>query len=373
MRGKVISYVLIVGLILVSLVVSSVLSGQKKPLKRVSTAAAAGRPPATSIVALQDVDNDLRITGRLVAVDRLNLYSEVAGSCSEGQHPFRAGSRFAQGDTLLQIDASIYHLNLLAQKSSFLNQLTNMLPDLKLDFPGEATRWEKYIAEFSLETPLAPLPEAGPLALRYFLGARSIYNLYYNTCSMEETLTRYTLMAPFDGVLTEVSVSPGTWVRSTQQVGVFIGTGNFELQSAVAVSRLDQLQIGQPVSLSSAAVAGEIRGRITRLNNAVDTRTETVELFIDITDDRLLDGLYLAGTIRTNSYKGVAVVPVTAIVNHNQVYCIDAGILRLTAVEIIGTTGDSVLVRGLNEGELILTEVVTAAREGASLTELRQS
>ncbi len=371
MRGKIISFLLIVGLILVSLVISNVLSSQKKPLKRESSSAATGQRIATTRVTLQDISNDIRISGRLLVMDRIDLYSEVAGNSSEGQQPFRAGSRFSRGDTLLQIDASIFHLNLLAQKSSLLNQLTNMLPDLKLDFPEEAPDWERYIADFSLEAPLTALPEEGPPALRYFLGARNIHSAFYNTRSMEETLTRYTLLAPFDGILAEAEVTPGTWVRSAQRVGVYIGTELFELQSAVAVSQLSQLQIGQKVTLSSDAVEGEFIGHITRINNAVDSRTETVGVSVAIADTRLLDGLYLTGDIRIASYTGVAVLPATAVVDQNQVYRVLDGVLHQHTVDILGVEGETVYVRGLKTGIMILSTVIPGAGDGVSLKELR--
>jgi membrane fusion protein, multidrug efflux system len=373
MRGKIISFLLIAGLISVSLVVSNVLSSQKKPLKRESSSAGAGQKIATTEVELQDINSDIRISGRLVVMDRIDLISEVAGNSSEGRQPFRAGSRFSKGDTLLQIDASIFHLNVLAQKSTLLNQLTNMLPDLKLDFPGEAPDWERYIAEFSLEAPLAPLPDDGHPALRYFLGARNIHSSYYSTRSMEETLTRYTLLAPFDGILAETMVTAGTWVRSAQQVGVYIGTDLFELQSAVAVSQLDQLRIGQEVALSSDAIDGKFTGHIKRLNNAVDSRTETVGVSVAIADERLLDGLYLTGVIRTPVYTGVALLPATAIVKPNQLFVIQDGVLHLQPVEILGSEGKTVYVRGLESGTTILTKVIPGARDGISLTELRQS
>jgi membrane fusion protein, multidrug efflux system len=373
MRGKLTSFLLIVGLILVSLVVSNVLSSQKKPLKRESTSAASGQTIASTRVELQDINNDIRISGRLVVMDRIDLYSEVAGKSSDGEQPFRAGNRFSEGDTLLQIDASIFQLNLLAQKSNLLNQLTGMLPDLKLDFPEEALQWERYISEFSLETALAPLPEDGPAALRYFLGARNIHSTFYTTRSMEETLSRYTLLAPFDGILSETMVTAGTWVRSAQQVGVYLGTDLFELQSAVAISQLKQLRIGQEVTLTCDAVDGEFTGHITRLNYAVDSRTETVGVSVAVADKHLLDGLYLSGTIRTSTSTDVAIIPITAIVNQNQLYEIQDGVLHLRSVEILRSEDDNLYVQGLKTGDLILTVVIPGARDGVSLTELRQS
>ena len=118
---------------------------------------------------------------------------------------------------------------------------------------------------------------------------------------------------------------------------------------------------------------GEFTGHITRLNYAVDSRTETVGVSVAVADKHLLDGLYLSGTIRTSTSTDVAIIPITAIVNQNQLYEIQDGVLHLRSVEILRSEDDNLYVQGLKTGDLILTVVIPGARDGVSLTELRQS
>ena len=70
--------------------------------------------------------------------------------------------------------------NLHAMRSSLLNAITMMMPDLKLDYPMAYTNWAKYLAEFEVENSVQPLPDPATEEEKIFLGGRNIYNIYYN-------------------------------------------------------------------------------------------------------------------------------------------------------------------------------------------------
>ena len=190
-------------ILIIGVIISNVLSRQKEPIRRRPSA----RPKAIRVVTIRNtnIPTEVRLTGPVTAYDKVELYAEVSGVCMHTETRFKEGVPYSEDDILIQIDDRVYRNNVLAQKSSLMNQITLLLPDLSIDFPESARRWENYLKAFDLEESLAPLPDVGSEQERYYIASRNIYNLYFTVKSMEETLAKYTLRAPFDGVVTDIA------------------------------------------------------------------------------------------------------------------------------------------------------------------------
>ena len=68
---------------------------------------------------------------------------------------------------------------------------------------------------------------------------------------MELTLAKYNITAPFDGVLVEALVTPGSLIRPGQKLGEFIQPTVFEIEAPVSASMIGFLKIGQKVTVTS--------------------------------------------------------------------------------------------------------------------------
>ena len=149
----------------------------------------------------------------------------------------------------MELDSREFYTSLLAQRSTLFNLITDMMPDLRFDYPESFGQWQSYLKNFDLEKPLSPLPEPVSDKEKYFVNGKQIVSTYYSIKNLEERLSKYTLKAPFTGVLTESSVNPGTLVRSGQKLGEFVSANDFELEVNVNEQYLDVVSVGQSVEL----------------------------------------------------------------------------------------------------------------------------
>ena len=179
--------------------------------------------------------------GNLTAKRRVELYAEVQGVFSRGNKLFRAGTRYSKGETIIRIDASEYAASVQSAKSNLYNELTSIMPDLRLDYPDIYPKWQTYLSNFDLTKSTPELPEMTEEKERFFISGRGILSNYYNVKNLEQRLSKYRIIAPFDGVLTEALVTEGTLVRSGQKLGEFINTEVYELEVSVSKSFSDLL------------------------------------------------------------------------------------------------------------------------------------
>lgn len=325
------------------------------------------KPVTLAPVINRDIPTEIVMTGPLYAYHKVEIYAEVSGVLMNTPVHFREGVRYRTGDLILRIDDRVFRNNVMAQKSSLLNQLTLLLPDLSIDFPESAGKWEAYLADFDMDASLAPLPQPANPQEQYYIASRNIYSQYYTVKAQEETLAKYTLEAPFNGVVTEANINPGTLVRIGQKLGEFTGTDLFEMEASVSHHEADRLRTGQAVTLASEDVRGSFRGTIQRINNVIDRASMTVKVYIQTRDQGLKDGMYMTARAESLPFRHVFTVAKDLMTDGEQIYTVQDSILHLTRVSVVAELGDRVIVRGLEDGTLILGEPWADAREGAKL------
>lgn len=306
----------------------------------------------------------VRVTGKLTAAEKIDLYAEVNGKLLQQRKAFKEGNRFAQGDVLLQIDSRDFGMNLKAQKSSFLSTLTQILPDIKLDYPANYPAWQKYLDEFDIEDGMGELPEPSSAKEKYFLAGRNIYGLYYNLKSLEETYKKYTIRAPFNGVVTQSQIDAGTNVRAGQPLGTFINTDSYELETSISVKDLKFVQVGDQVALSSSDFPSHWTGKVKRISDKIDPATQTVRIFVGVSGSDLKDGMYLNGDITSDMIAGAAVIPRKLLVGDTAIYVIEDTLLKLMPITVVRYDQGNAIITGLQNGDELLQDMLPGAYNG---------
>jgi len=310
------------------------------------------------------VPTSLDVQGQLVAFDKIQIFAEVSGVLEESGRPFKVGSYFPKGSLLAKINAEEARLNLLSQKSSLLNSITQMMPDLKIDYPKSFENWQQYLNEFDPEEPIEELPEPVSDQEKYFVAAKNIYNQYYSIKSAETRLDKFKIFAPFSGVLTEANINPGTLVRVGQPLGQLMSTGAFELEATVPLADLNYLKVGNRVSLYSDDIPGQWNGQVQRISDQIDPSTQTVKVFIGVRGKNLREGMYLRGDVRSRQIEDAVKLPRDLLIEQNSIYIVRDTVLDLHRVEVVKITADSVVVKGLENGVEILKENIPGAFNG---------
>lgn len=329
------------------------------------------KPPAqkpqirqTRYVKIEKVRNgpvsaEVEITGRVTARQKAEIFAEVSGTLLPGPVPFKEGAFFAKEATLFRLDDREFRLTLAALNSAFQNRVAQMLPDLKLDYPAAHPAWEAYFRSLDVEKPLPAPPGALTDQERLFVTTRDVYNQYYQIKSQEARLEKYVLKAPFDGVVTQSAIDPGTLVRVGQKLGELLNPSTLELEAAVPMTQSRHLSPGATVELFSEDAPGRWTGTVSRMAGALDPSTQTVKAFIAVSGPGLLEGMYLKGKIATGRIDDAVVVDQDRIVSENRVYVVENdSLLALREVEIVRRLGKNVVVKGLGDGESLVVETL---------------
>ncbi|HKL91336.1 HlyD family efflux transporter periplasmic adaptor subunit [Muricauda sp. NFXS6] len=330
------------------------------------------RPPSQKVVKTVFVDTVQNATipimvpanGNLQAKKRVELYSEVQGVFRPGSKLFRTGQQYTAGQTLIRIDASEYYATVQSAKSNLYNLLTSIMPDLRLDYPEIYPKWQQYLNGFDLEKTTPELPKLDTEKEKFFITGREIITTYYNVKNLEQRLSKYTITAPFTGVLTEALVTEGTLVRSGQKLGEFIDTGLYELEVSVSKTYGDFLREGKQVTLSNLEKTQTYTGKVARVNSSVDQNSQTITVYIEVKGENLKEGQYLEANLEAKEEPDAIEIDRSLLLENNQIFVVRDSILDLMDVNPVFFTERTVVLKNVPDGQVIVAKPVTGAYAG---------
>ncbi len=303
--------------------------------------------------------------GNVTALRKMELFSEVEGVFQQSSKDFRPGQKFTKGQLLLRINSEEYAASVLSAKSELYNNITSIMPDLRMDYPKAFEKWQEYLNKFDVNDHVTPpLPEPDSDKEKYFITGRGINSAYYEIKNLEERLRKFNIVAPYDGVLTEAAVNPGTLVRPGQKLGEFIDTSVYELEVAVGKRFSDLLEIGEDVKLENLDATKTYTGTISRINARVDRDSQTIQVFIRIEDPDIREGMYLEARLDARDEENAIQIPRELLVDRSKVYVVRDSMLALEEINPVYFSEKSVIIKGLEDGTQLISANVPGAYPG---------
>jgi multidrug efflux system membrane fusion protein len=306
----------------------------------------------------------LELFGEVAAGRTSELRALVAGTIVEVGPGYREGALVATGDLLVQIDPFEYRNDVAEQKALLKETRASLkIKQRDLDRTREL-REESNISEQALDdSQLAVEQQLALLEQRRIGLARA-----------ERALADTRLIAPYLGVVSDVSVDLGKRLSVNDKVADLIDTERLEVRFT-----LTNAQFGRIVE-STADIAGRqvevnwqvgdktlsYAAEVERVGAQIDSSTGGVALYASITPDAktlLRPGAFVWIRMPDKLYSDVYRVPDSALYGKDNVYVVVDERLEARTIEIAGYAQDDILFRSaeLSAGDKV---VVTQIREG---------
>lgn len=311
----------------------------------------------------ENILTKISVIGKLTAKHKIDIYAEVSGVLKSSEKDFLEGVSYHKGETLLNINSDETYLGLMSKRSSLLNIVTQILPDLKFDYPQSYDQWLSYLSNFDMDSKTKVLPEPINNQEKYFIAGKNIYQSYYDIVSLETRLEKYTIKAPFTGVISKSNIKPGTLVMNGQQLGSYLDPKVYDLETEVSIGDIGFLKIGDKVELSSENISGSWMGTLSRISESVDAQTQTVKVYITVEDKMLKEGQFLNGIIITSTTNFAVEIPRKLLINDNNVFTVNNGLLKKQEVIIVQINENTAIVKGLKDGSIV-SEKTKGLHEG---------
>jgi RND family efflux transporter MFP subunit len=157
------------------------------------------------------------------------------------------------------------------------------------------------------------------------------------------------LTAPFDGVVTAISVNKGDRISAGAPLMTLSRPDHLILSVGVAASALAKVKPDQPVHLTSLLPGRKpCEGKVKRIGVAVDQKTRQIPVFVEVPAGMALSGENFKAGIEVGKFQGW-VVPRDSVGTNtrgNFVFQIDEGHAKRVYLKVIGSVGKNSVVDG---------------------------
>jgi multidrug efflux pump subunit AcrA (membrane-fusion protein) len=311
--------------------------------------------------------------GQVSSTALINISAEVQGIIST-QVNLKKGTTFSKGQTLVTIRNEDVKLGLQARKSNYLTLISSILPDLKLDFPSSFNQWQDFYNAIEVDKPLPQIPTTKDFKEKNFISSKGIITEYYTIKSDEERLKKYVISAPFNGSILNAMTDEGAVVNPGTPIISILRDGNLEIEIPVNKNEIEKVKQGALVSLydESSITA---KGKVIRKGNYINAQTQTIPVFIEISETSapLYNGVYLNAEIAAEGFETVMEIPRKALLNKTSVFIVENNLLKTIELEIVSYQKNTVYVKGVPDGTVIVVEPVINGKDGAMVEIIKTS
>jgi len=331
----------------------------------------------------RDLDLTLTAAGTVTACRQVSIEPQVGGRITELGEGFAAGTFFARGELLLQIEPTDYRLA-VDQAAAALARAEVELATTESQAQIARSEWEALqLASGSQPNPLVLYEPQLKNARAGVASAQAALAL------AQLNLKRTRITAPFSGRIRSEQVDVGQVVRAGSSVATLSGSDEVEVIVSLPLADLRWLQVPGPnggpgstaiVTLPGNATDRSWRGAIDRSLGEVDARGRMLQVAVRVADPYLLKkkaaappylevGMFVDVQFAGPPLAQVIELPRRALRDNDQVWVMDQnGRLRIRPVEVLRRQQESVLLgSGLEAGEAVVLTTLNAAADGLRL------
>jgi len=326
----------------------------------------------------KDVTLKVNTNGEVRSVTEINVIPQVSGRITEVADEFIDGGNIKKDQPLIWIDNRDYKLAVISADSR-VAQAKKLLEREIAESELAKKDWEE-LGE----------GEASPLTLRIpqLEEARAILNAAKADLEKAKlNLERTVISLPFDGLIKRKNAGIGQYVNAGSILGSAFSTEKVLIALPLTDTELSYLGLplgyeaesffkGPKVVFKSFVSRKNIEwvGRLTRISGSIDSQTRLVYAYAEVlnpydAEPPLAIGTYVDAEIDGNFITDGYLVPISAIKNENKIYIIDQdNKLRIKEIEISGTEDENVIVKGINDEDMVIVSTLNSGIEGMELT-----
>ncbi|HLS97524.1 MAG TPA: efflux RND transporter periplasmic adaptor subunit [Porticoccaceae bacterium] len=321
------------------------------------------------VVAARHVDSPVTVIsqGTVTPKTEIDVTSQVAGQVVEVSPGFAAGGFFAAGEVLLRIDPRDYEIRLVQAEA----RLAEARKTLALE-QGQARQAAREWRELGN-------PEANALSLRKPQLAAAEAAVKAAEAEVRQArldLERTAIRLPFAGRVASTEVNLGQYLTAGRALARVFSSEVMEVRLPLTAHQMRLLNLkADSDSLTPLAVslgftvdghAYRWQGKVVRAEPRADPDSRLFHVVAEVRDaydvgedghPPLLAGTFVEAAITSNPFRDVVALPRTALQQRDRVMVLDGeGRLRFAVVDVLQLSGDGLVVRGLDEGTLVLVE-----------------
>jgi len=328
----------------------------------------------------------LKSPGEAVTDRKIIIKAEVEGvvnkiNVKESQH-------VKKGDLLIELDDKKYMLEVDSAEASRLSKLSELLLEKKFAGAENASvdydrkKISKIIEQFENTKKLYQkglisrekfedtqkeyemvLIESGEKKDEIMAAAKGLTQAEVNVKKAKMNLQKTKILAPFQGIICDIQVSPGEHVTSGRELFTLVDISRINVHARVLESEIGKMEVGREVDLRFSAYPGKVfKGKVKAISPIVNAEDKTCKVIIDVAnpEEEIKPGMHAEVEIAAEIYENKLLIPQEAVLvrsGRKLVFVYDDGLAKWRYIETGLENEDyAEVLDNVKEGELVLVD-----------------
>jgi len=299
------------------------------------------------IVKYETFENEIVLTGSLLANESVELASEISGKIDNIY--FKEGEYVKEGKLLVQTNVADLEANLKRLKyTAQLNAETEKRQKQLLE--KEAISKEEYdIAFTNLKTTQAEID------------------------ALQAEIDKSRIRAPFTGYIGLRYVSEGSYITPTSQIASLYNVDPIKIEFSVPSRYSGLVKKGSEITFTSEAETKEREAKVYAIEPQIDpvTRTLSVRAQAPNPNNTLIPGQFIRINLSLENRENAILIPTTAIMpkaDGHTVFIIKEGRAHLKDVQLGARTSNRVeILKGIDKGDTVAIAGVPQLKNRAEI------
>lgn len=308
-------------------------------------------------VAQINFTDEFPTIGTIRGFKKINLRFEINGTISSFN--FREGDLVEEGDIIAEIDHADAQLKVKFREAKLGVARTRML--------ANKSKLDQHQKLFEIGAIIKSKLEEVELEYQNSVEELKAAQIELESAKLE--LEKTYLRSPIDGVLETKDAEVGEYITSSIQVASIGEISEVYLEMGIIEKDLEKITLGQKVNLKVDTYPDEeFSGEIDNIFPTIEgkSRTLTVRAKVSNPENKLLPGMFSRGNITVYEKENAIIAPPMGIDKTEEgyrVFVVDKDNVihpKPVDVEYTGNPEYWVIAEGLETGEVMVNEVVTA-------------
>ena len=328
----------------------------------------------------------LKSPGEAVTDRKIIIKAEVEGvvnkiNVKESQH-------VKKGDLLIELDDKKYMLEVDSAEASRLSKLSELLLEKRFSGAENASvdydrkKISKIIEQFENTKKLYQkglisrekfedtqkeyemvLIESGEKKDEIMAAAKGLTQAEVNVKKAKMNLQKTKILAPFQGIICDIQVSPGEYVTSGRELFTLVDISRINVHARVLESEIGKMEVGREVDLRFSAYPGKVfKGKVKAISPIVNAEDKTCKVIIDVAnlEEEIKPGMHAEVEIAAEIYENKLLIPQEAVLvrsGRKLVFVYDDGLAKWRYIETGLENEDyAEVLDNVKEGELVLVD-----------------
>jgi RND family efflux transporter MFP subunit len=283
----------------------------------------------------------INFSGSVEASQTANISTRVMGYITKLN--VKVGDHISKG----QLIATISNDDILARRA----QADAMITEAEAALKNAQKDYDRFTAWYKQQS--ASVKELDNVTLQYNSVKSKLEAAKQMRNEINATLAYTHLTAPFSGIITQKSVDAGSMANPGMPIVTIEQSGTYQVSAGVPETEIGQVKMNQPVLVSIGAANKTFKGNVTQIDQSSQFTGGQYIIKVSIPANEkqglyagMYANLYIASTKKMSTNSDAVFVPVSAIINKDQ----------LTGLYTV-SSGNTALLRWVRLGKIYGNEV----------------